>query len=271
MWQYYRRFLRTLWGDFKVATGVQVIALLVAIAIFAFQYRFGLIPEKAVHANFWSIAWPYVGLIVGLFVWHLTRTPYKLDQQRATVIENLTTELQEAAKAKQKYLDAAPRLGMRIVPLSDPLVFGSARLDVEFRLRLLMGRPASSLSIEPIYSKRGVHSIHFHSLSFLAGDQESSVEFEVWKLDTSPSRKSRALRQGWGDLLAEFVGESLGNGWGIETSPLIVNFKDGDDYKAQRFRLTFDPNTRQLGVIDEYPGIVALHVRGQPEWIANSN
>lgn len=161
---------------------------------------------------------------------------------------------QTAVVTQSSSPDPFPRLGMRVSYLSDPVAYG--RQDVEFRLRLLSGRPPSSLSIEPVYSKLGVYSIRFHPLSFLAGDQELPVEFEVWKFDTPPSRKSRVLRRGWGDLIAEFVRESLGNGWGIETSPVIVKFRDGDDYREQRFRFTFDTNTRQLSVIDEYPDIV---------------
>jgi hypothetical protein len=118
MWQYYQRFMRTLWDDFRVATEEQIIGALLAIAIFAFQNWFGLIPKGAVHANLWSIAWPYVGLVVGIFLWHLARTPNKLDQRRAVVIEDLATKLEETTKANQKYLDEIPRLMLRAINLS---------------------------------------------------------------------------------------------------------------------------------------------------------
>ena len=147
--------------------------------------------------------------------------------------------------------DRVSRIGMRVVPLSDPLV-AIDRLDVNFRLCLLSGRPATSLNIEPVYSLRGNYSLHFATLPYLAADQEQTVVFEVWKLDAPPSRKSRALRSGWGDLLAQFVWESRVES-GINTSPIIINFMDGEDYREQRFRLIFDANTRVLNVIDEYP------------------
>jgi len=211
------------------------------------------------------------GILLGAWiVWHLLRTPWKLDQkkeqkitdatkaiEKATlVVEQLTIQNIHSTQVTPHLSDGIPRLGMKIVYLSLPLLrVGGADLDVEFRLRLLSGRPPSSLSITPVHSERGSYSIHFQPLSFLARDQEEVLEFEVWKLDTPPSSKSRTLRSGWGDLLAEFVRASQVDE-GISASPIIINFKDGDEYKQQRFRLTFDPNTRRLGVIDEYPDSV---------------
>jgi hypothetical protein len=70
-----------------------------------------------------------------------------------------------------------------------------------------------------------------------------------------PSRKQLALSTGWGKLLADFVWDSRVEG-GIDTSPIIVHFRDRDEYSEQRFRLIFDPNTHLLSVIDEFPDYV---------------
>jgi hypothetical protein len=210
-------------------------------------------------------------LFAAWMIWHLIRTPWKLDQKKEKKIENATRALQERASLVVEQLniqnihstqvtphpsEGPSRLGMRVIYLSPPFLRGGPPdLDVEFRLHLLSGRPPSSLSIRPVHSERGSYSIRFQPLPFLTRDQEETIKFEVWKLDTPPSSKSRTLRSGWGDLLAEFVLASQVEG-SISTSPIIVNFMDENEYKEQRFRLTFNPNTRELGIIDEYPDFV---------------
>lgn len=145
----------------------------------------------------------------------------------------------------------APHLGMRIAYLSDPLLRGSGSWqEVEFRLRLLSGRPATSVQIQSVYSKTGIFSIRFSSIPFLTADQEQVVGFEVWSNETRPTRKQLAFSDGEGTRLAEFVWDSRAEG-GIETSPIVVNFFDREDYMTQRFRLDFDPNTYRLSVMDD--------------------
>lgn len=145
-----------------------------------------------------------------------------------------------------------PHLGMRIVYLSTPLLRGGETgLDVEFRLRLLSGRPATSVSIEPVYSKSGIHSIHFADPQNLIPGEEQVVSFEVWKGGTRPSSKQLALTSGWGNALAEFVWASRIEE-GIVTSPLIIHFRDRSQFLEQRFKFTYNSDTRTLGLIDEY-------------------
>jgi len=85
--------------------------------------------------------------------------------------EELASELAKKLQNTQQVgvLDAPPRLGMRVVPLSDPLLLqgatGGTSQDVEFRFRLLSGRPVTSLSVEPVYSRGGIFSICFGTLS----------------------------------------------------------------------------------------------------------
>jgi hypothetical protein len=150
--------------------------------------------------------------------------------------------------------DGPPRLGMRAVQPDEGFRRGGldgSYLAVEFRLRHLGGRPATSVTIPPIQSQRGYYSIRFDDLSFLASSAEEVLKFEVWRLDQRPSRKAIALGGGT-RLLSEFVRDSdfEGNPTHI---PFVVWFRDGNDSLSQRFRLLFDRNTEGFQIIDDYP------------------
>ena len=144
-----------------------------------------------------------------------------------------------------------PRLGMRVNSLFDSVaagILGATVVNVEFRLCLLSGRPATSISVQPIYSRKGYFSIHFGALSYVRSE-EQIIRFEVRRNDRSLPQNQAGLPE-WG--MAEFIWDARTDD-GIETSPVIINFRDGDDYREQRFRFAFDPNTRILSIIDEYP------------------
>ena len=130
-------------------------------------------------------------------------------------------------------------------------------MEVEFRVCLLTGRPATSITIQPVYSRKGYFSIHFGTVSFVRGSEEQIIGFEVKRNGRSPSRMQAGLPE-WG--MADFLWDS-GIDNDIETSPIIINFRDGDAYLEQRFRMTFDFNTRILCIIDEYPEV---HGKDQP-------
>lgn len=150
--------------------------------------------------------------------------------------------------------DGPPKLGMRAVQPDEGLRRGGldgANLAVEFRLRNLTGRPATTVSITPIYSQRGHFSIRFDDLSFLAGNSEETLKFEVWRLDQRPSRKAIALGAGT-RLLNEFVRDSDFEG-NPSHFPFVIWFRDGNDSLSQRFRLLFDHNTEGFQIIDDYP------------------
>lgn len=146
----------------------------------------------------------------------------------------------------------SPMLGMRTVQPDEGLRRAGLNGDiliVEFRIRHLSGRPATSVEIKPIYSQKGCYSIRFSDLSFLANNEEEVLKFEVWKLDQRPSRKALVLGGGTNQL-GEFV-------WDAESSsvslPFMVWFRDGAESLNQRFRLLYDRSTDGFQIVDEYP------------------
>jgi hypothetical protein len=147
-----------------------------------------------------------------------------------------------------------PRLGMRAISIFDSAqrgISGPTIMNVEFRLCLLSGRPATSISIQPVYSRNGYFSIHFGALSYVRRE-EQTISFEIRRNEKSLPRNHAGIPE-WG--MGDFLWNSGING-GIETSPIVVNFRDGDAYLEQRFRMTFDFNTRVISIIDEYPEFV---------------
>lgn len=85
MLDYYKRLFRKFWHDFVKSTREQVIGALLAGAILFFQIRNGVIKHQEVRGNAWSLAWPYIALLVGIFAVHLVRAPWKLDQDRESM------------------------------------------------------------------------------------------------------------------------------------------------------------------------------------------
>jgi hypothetical protein len=155
----------------------------------------------------------------------------------------------------QTATDGPPRLGMRVISLFDSsrtYIGGPTIMEVEFRLCLLSGRPATSVTIQPVYSGKGYFSIHFGTLSFVRGSEEQIIGFEIKRNERSLPRNRAGLPE-WG--MGDFLWDS-GIDSGIETSPIILNFRDGAACLEQRFRMTFDFNTRTLSIIDEYPKFV---------------
>jgi hypothetical protein len=193
-------------------------------------------------------------LTIGLGIWvRPSQKAVDPEQKPTLTVDQMFIQNLHLTPGPPPFPPAPARLGMRTVYLSDPAL--PVGIDVEFRIRLLSGRPASSLSFDPVWSKQAVYSIRFSPISFLLADQEAVVEFEVWRFDVRPSRKVRMLAPEWGKRLAEFVGDSFafGNERGIETSPLIVKFWDQNNYRQQRFRLWFDHQTYRLEIADELP------------------
>lgn len=103
MREYYKRFWGTFRKDFVAATrGRVMMGALFVIGILICQIIFGIIRSGEIHARVLSIAWPYATVLVALFVWHLVRTPYKLDEGRGEREKELETAL-AAEKAKNKF------------------------------------------------------------------------------------------------------------------------------------------------------------------------
>lgn len=154
------------------------------------------------------------------------------------------------------FLDTSPQLAMRAIqPSLDAMrgmsFEGAPFPEVEFRLRHLGGRPATSISVSKIVSLKGNFSIQFDLLSFLPIATEEVVGFEVQKIEGFVSRKSIALG-GRTHLLQDFVWDSR-NGNEEVHFPFTAWFMDGVDSLSKRQRLIYNFNTRKFDIIDEYP------------------
>jgi hypothetical protein len=257
--RYYGRFLRRLLRDsyewprdnVLIACAMAVLPPLVAfVKNRAFVFDWTL---------FWTTIALYGILIEAYLVIQIIRTPWKLDSERVKHLQEAhgaeaATRL-EIAELKDKYHNERPRLGMRVVNLSERPhrgAIGPTPLNVEFRLCHLSGRPATSVSVDPIYSLGGASSLRLGSLSYLAKDADCAVAFEVWRNDRRPfGRALEAL--GWGEMLKNFVWDSRASEDEV-SFPVVVRFRDADNYESQSFRLIFNHQTYRFHVIDEYPG-----------------
>lgn len=88
MWRYWKGIFRVFWGDFRTSTGEQMIGALLVIGILICQIHYGIIKAGEIHANFLAIGWPYFILIIIFLAFHFIRAPYKLDEQKTSVIAN---------------------------------------------------------------------------------------------------------------------------------------------------------------------------------------
>jgi len=89
---YYRRWFKAFRIDLIRLGMEQVIGALLAILILAFQWYYGLIPQTHGWAEFKSIVWPYVVLLVVLTVISVIRAPVHLDRKRSAELENMDSE-----------------------------------------------------------------------------------------------------------------------------------------------------------------------------------
>lgn len=80
MFGFYKRIFAVLWTDFSKSTREQVVGALLVVAILILQIHYGVITPAEVRSSAWAIAWPYVALVVGLFLYHAVRAPWKLDK-----------------------------------------------------------------------------------------------------------------------------------------------------------------------------------------------
>jgi hypothetical protein len=254
--RYYRRFWTTAWKGFKAATGEQVIGALLAIAILCCQIKLGVIHAGDIRSNAWAIAWPYIILVGALLLWHLLLAPYELDALKEADIDGKSAEilaLSKKVEALQQEIDAKiPRLGFKATIVSGSPELGqmqAASLNVEFVLRHLGGRPATSISVDPIASYSGIFTLYLDNLPYIAVGQELTVGFEVWRHEQRPGRKLlHAL--GWGKLLADFLWDSRPEGDPAKF-PVTIRFRDGDEYRTQRFQLLFNRSAYRFDVVDE--------------------
>lgn len=265
MWDYYKRFGRVLWKGFKAATAEQIIGVLLAIAILVCQIILGVIHREDVRANERSIAWPYVVLVLGLFIWQLIKTPYKLDQRNreesARISRHSQDEIAEAQETikdlhaelialKEKLFDERPFLGLRVdkyVDQENPLIKNDAvSPTIGFYFCHLRGRPATSITVDPIYSYGGRFSLRIRGLSFLAQHADVGRGFEIWEDDNPPLQKV-IEHIGWTSMLSSFVFDKP-DGRPILEYPVTVRLKDLIDVRIQEFTLLFDVANFRFGV-----------------------
>jgi len=123
--------------------------------------------------------------------------------------------------------------------------------EVEFRLRHLSGRPATSLNVSGIGSLNGTFSMRFDVLSFLPINGEEVIGFEVVKTGGFTSRKAIALG-GRAHLLPDFVWDSR-NGQEETNFPFIVWFMDDGQQMSLRLRLVYNFHARKFDILDDIP------------------
>jgi hypothetical protein len=142
-----------------------------------------------------------------------------------------------------------PRLGIKALVLSGKPVrgmIGAPSPEVEFSLRLLSGRPATSITIDAIPSAGGAYSLHLQCPAYLSEGESEKMGFEIWKNGERPSRRIIEA-SGWGRLLGEF----LLDGSGVASYPITVRFMDRDEFRTQRFILNFDLFAFRFDVRDD--------------------
>jgi hypothetical protein len=180
MRKYYRRVWAKFKEDFLSSTGEQVIGALIVVGIVICQIRYGLIKTEDIKANFWSIAWPYVVLVVGFFVYHLVRAPKKLDDDRQLEVDTATNAHLEARAKLREHLerDDAPHLVLRW-DYTDAMKRNPNLFPTLFRLLHLDNRSKTddvfNIQIEPVYLVETVKA-EFSSITTLEREQSMTVE-----------------------------------------------------------------------------------------------
>ena len=263
---YYRRFLRKLFED--VADWPRDNVLVAGIAAIAppivlYFRRLGDPPDWRLLR---TTLWIYLLLFCIYLAFHAIRIPWKLDAERVRAIKEAVdakaaSELQFAevklaselriAELMRKLFDERPNLQIRVLNLSEePRRGANIALDVQFRLCHFRGRPATSISVDPIYSFGGTYALRLGGLPFLAKEADYPVTYEVWE-NGQRSFSKIVNTLGWAEVLKLFIWDSKSDGDAI-SFPVIVRFRDGDEYREQRFRLNFDRTTYRFSTMEEY-------------------
>jgi hypothetical protein len=105
---YYKKVFRKFWRDFAESTREQVIGALLVGAILFFQIRYGVIKHQEIRGDAWSLAWPYIALLVCIFAVHLVRAPWKLDQDHESRNREYEKDQQKIAQLEM-LLSKQPR------------------------------------------------------------------------------------------------------------------------------------------------------------------
>jgi hypothetical protein len=161
LFDYYKRFFRAFWTDFAKSTKEQLLSAVLALAILILQVRYGVSKPTEIKGNEWAIGWPYIVLVSVLFVFHLVRAPWKLNE------EHEARHAEESQKRAQLEFEIAALNQKLLKALGDPggpdIVLERAARD-EIRVSNLQGGTAHGLVIHPMKCGRlvcGEHKIPY--------------------------------------------------------------------------------------------------------------
>jgi hypothetical protein len=101
---YFGRFGGKLLKHLFPLGGEHMLGVILALAILAFQWYYGLIPAEHGWKEIKSIGWPYVVLIGILFLLFVFRTPVELDSEAQKRINELSKKLELPDKALTEHL-----------------------------------------------------------------------------------------------------------------------------------------------------------------------
>lgn len=160
-----------------------MIGAFLVIGILICQIRFGIIRTGEIRANFLAITWPYAVLVGGLFLRHLVRTPYKLDEglqaeirkkdntfgtiitERLAEIDLQKQEITKLTEAAKHHYAGRPGLTLR---LAASCIDANTDEDSVFRVQNCGTRTARWVKIGSIRSSRGNFLLSFGQIAVLS-------------------------------------------------------------------------------------------------------
>lgn len=105
-YRYYKKFVSHWLKELWAFGGEQVVGVILAVFILAFQIRMGLITPKDARATaLATIIWPYLALLGVYLIIHLVRTPWKLAQTQemeSLALRDEITRLQNQNEASNR-------------------------------------------------------------------------------------------------------------------------------------------------------------------------
>jgi hypothetical protein len=138
-----------------------MVGLLLAVAIMAFQIRYGIISRAQANGAYWSLAWPYMGLVAAILIRHLIQPPvliYREQELENQYLRDEVSDLRNTSDQRRPILQfsADPRPAGRWFDLAHSA-------EALFNIILLSGDPAQYIQVAPIDSVDKKFSICFRS------------------------------------------------------------------------------------------------------------
>jgi hypothetical protein len=201
---------------------------------------------------YWSIA--VIALIVAFYNAWLDQYR-KVKELEATasahaIVPQPATRVDVHISRESEQPTSAPRFGVRVENFSGRPSRGAMRVsvDAKFHVRHIGGPAATSITFDPIYSAKGLHSLRLEPLSYLAKDEDRAVNFEVWENGQRPFQKI-IDSLGWPDILATFLFEGYGSD---PLYPLVIRFFDpSGNFRSQIFQMEFSYDTYKFTVTEQ--------------------